>query len=65
MKKTYFNPTLKVTQVEMCNMVCQSQRGMLDITNNPTETFKSGDDFGAKERDEDYESTTWSEGGLW
>ena len=62
MKKTYFNPTLKVTQVEVCNMVCQSLHGLLNT--DTSEKITQSSDFGAKERDEDYESDGWSDG-LW
>lgn len=60
MKKNYINPEVKVSKINTCcDMLTTSKMQTKGDYNSGSITI------GAKERDEENESNTWSDGGLW
>lgn len=62
MEKKYMKPEMVIVEVATCIPVQASPQ---NVTISPNQTTSGPEDFEAKGRDEDYESNTWSDGGLW
>lgn len=64
MKKVYINPCVQMHTVEIQTVMT----GQSNVQNSgqTTSSMGGGKVVGdAKERDEDYESNAWTDGGLW
>ena len=61
MKKVYNSPKTMVTTIGLTQMIAGSET----IKMNSSTNYNGSTTIEAKERDEDHESTTWSDGGLW
>ena len=59
--KKYMKPTLNVATIQSKTYMSSTSP---QLTINKNSNVNAGD-VEAKGRDEDYESTTWSDGGLW
>ena len=57
MKKVYINPAITIAKVESTKLLADSMKygGQTSQTSGNL----------TKDRDEDHESNTWSDGGLW